>query len=194
MRHFFFPADTASGTAPADSADSEDNTTTTATTARAPRPPKMRAAALLLLLCLPRASAFFSIMARLFTGKPRRPYTGVAKAYDALRGECAATPACAAFPEHAETDCVLRCLSRLCHAREYARAPLEPGEIDDPARVRRFNSCLIRQEGALRAAGLWPPQLLASLGAVVERAADKDEFATAGDGGSGGGGGEGGAL
>jgi hypothetical protein len=141
-----------------------------------------RAAALLLPLLLllalpPRAAAFFSLMARLFTGKPRRPYTGVAKAYDALREACARTANCAPLPRGAEQDCVLRCLSASCWAREYGAAPLEPGEIDAPARARRFNQCLIATEGRLmRTPGLWPPQLHPVTGTVVESLEERDEF------------------
>jgi hypothetical protein len=133
---------------------------------------------LLLLLAQPRpAHAFFSIMSRLFMGKPRRPYTGVAKAYDALRDTCALTAACAQLPRGMEQNCVLRCLSASCWAREYAAQPLEPGEIDAPARTKRFNKCLIATEGRLmKVPGLWPPQLHPVTGTVVEALEDRDEF------------------
>jgi hypothetical protein len=145
---------------------------------------RLAALALLLLLAQPRpAAAFFSIMSRLFMGKPRRPYTGVAKAYDALRDTCALTAACAPLPRGAEQDCVLRCLSASCWAQVYAAEPLQPGEIDPPPRTKRFNQCLIAMEGRLmKVPGLWPPQVHPATGTVVEALEDKDEF-----GGSGGG-------
>lgn len=147
----------------------------------------MRAFALVLTLLLSSvlpARAFFSLMSRLFMGKPKRPYTGVSRAHDALRGECARTAACAAFAPGAEQDCVLHCLSPTCWAREYAAAPLEPGEIDAAPRTKRYNQCLIVQEGAMRATpGLWPPQLRQSTGTVVEALEEVDEFAASGGAG-----------
>ena len=134
---------------------------------------------LLLLFLFPTQSwAFFSMMARVFLGKPRKPYTGVSRHYESLREACALTPACAVFEKGAEVDCVLRCLSPTCWAREYYFFPLEPGEIDAPLRKKRYNSCLIAQEGVLRSSGLWPPRIVEATGQVLEKVERVNEFET----------------
>ena len=136
---------------------------------------------LALLVSLPAADGFFTTMSRMFMGKPKRPYTGVSRLYEALRSECALTPRCAAHAVGARQDCVLHCLSPTCWQHVYSVDPLEPGEIDDPARTRRYNQCLITQEGVLRGSpGLWPPQLRQSTGAVVEVLEEVDEFGAKG--------------
>ena len=91
---------------------------------------------------------------------PFAPRGGAVSAaqYDAWkvpRRECDSGP-CAAVPYGESESCVLQCLAPDCYATVYAKAPLEPGEIDF-VRQAEFNRCLHRLEATLRASGDWPP-------------------------------------
>jgi len=126
----------------------------------------LRFSILVLLLC--PTSAFFSVFAKLIFKRPKKQTNGVSQSFLLLKEECGATPACAIFPEGGELDCVQRCLSSRCYREFYTGDPLEPGQVDYPKRARLFNRCLLRLEGRMRTAGLWPPKISYTTGFVIE--------------------------
>ena len=131
---------------------------------------------LLLHLHVAPTAAFFSIFFKLLFRPPKRPNShGLSVSFETLRDTCGRTPACASYPEGAETNCVLRCMSRSCWGKVYEGELLEPGQVDHPARTKRFHHCLLRLEGTLRGVGLWPPTISEETGCLVEPGDEKVE-------------------